>query len=94
MNDQDKKFKDQWEKTLLKGRVLYSLMHGSLFGFAIFILVNLFELKETKITDVYFTTKALEQMATMILAGILGYGTLKWWINQKLYNKIIEKEKH
>ena len=36
--------------------------------------------------------EAFEQMATMVLAGIIGYGSVKWWVNQKVYNKIIEKE--
>ncbi len=92
MNDQDKKFKDQWDKTRAKGRLMYSLTHGAVFGFAIFILVNLFELKDESIQNVYFTIEAFEQMATMVLAGIIGYGSIKWWVNQKVYNKIIEKE--
>jgi hypothetical protein len=44
MNDQDKKFKDQWDKTRAKGRLMYSFTHGALFGFSIFVLINIFEL--------------------------------------------------
>jgi hypothetical protein len=93
MNEQDKIFKEQWEKTIEKGRIRYSLIHGSTFGFAIFILVNLFYLKEQSLKETYFTSDAFEQMTTMVLAGILGYGTLKWWVNQKVYDKILDKEK-
>jgi len=93
MSDQDKKFKDQWDKTLAKGRIIYGLTHGSVFGFAIFILVNMFELKDESVQNVFFTRQAFEQIGTMILAGIIGYSTVKWWINQKVYNKILNKEK-
>ena len=93
MNEQDKKFKEQWEKTIANGRIRYSLLHGSTFGFAIFILVNMFSLKEQSFKEIFFTSAAFEQMTFMVLAGILGYGTLKWWVNQKVYNKILDKEK-
>ena len=93
MHKQDKKFKDQWDKVRTKGRLMYSITHGSVFGFVIFILINLFELKNEPIQNVFFTMQAMEQMITMVLAGIIGYGTLKWWINQNMYNKIIAEEK-
>lgn len=92
MNDQDKIFKEQWDKTRLKGRLVYGLTHGSLFGFVIFVLINLFKLKDQNFIDVFFTKSAIEQLITMVIAGIIGYATLKWWMNQNIYNKIIDKE--
>lgn len=94
MHDQDQKFKKTWEKTQLKGRWHYGLTHGSIFGAVVFILLNLIKLKEKNFIDVYFTVPALEQLFTMILAGILGYATIKWWMNQNIYRKIIDKERN
>ena len=53
----------------------------------------MFSLKEQSFKEIFFTSTAFEQMTFMVLAGILGYGTLKWWVNQKVYNKILDKEK-
>lgn len=94
MHDQDKKFMQEWEKSREKGRWYYGLTHGTLFGFVIFILVNLFKLKDMSIVDVFFTEKAMIQLLTMVLAGFLGYSTVKWWMNQNIYNKIIYKDKN
>ena len=92
MHDQDKKFKESWEKVQSKGRIQYGLTHGSVFGFVVFILINLISLKDKSLSEVYFSEKALQQMAIMILAGIIGYATLKWWMNQNIYKKIVYKE--
>ncbi|MBK8626232.1 MAG: hypothetical protein IPN86_11900 [Saprospiraceae bacterium] len=94
MHDQDKKFKEKWEKIQLKGRWLYGLTHGTIFGFAIFIIINLFRLKNESFFEVYLNQFALNQMFTMILAGIFGYATLKWWMNQNIYKKIVYREKN
>jgi prolipoprotein diacylglyceryltransferase len=94
MHDQDKKFKTQWEKTQLKGRWIYGLTHGSTFGFVVFILINLLRLKEESFNDIYLSQYAIKQMMTMIIAGILGYATLKWWMNQNIYKKIAFREKN
>ncbi len=55
MSDQDKKFKDQWDIIIAKGRIFYGLTQGSVFGFAIFILVNMFELKDESVQNVFLT---------------------------------------
>ncbi|MBK9565330.1 MAG: hypothetical protein WAT22_14745 [Saprospiraceae bacterium] len=93
MNDQDKKFKEIWEKRQVQGRLRYGIVNGSLFGFMVFVIINLFSLKEKTFQDVYFTYPALSQLLTMVLAGIIGYSTLKWWMNQNIYKKIIDREK-
>jgi hypothetical protein len=93
MHTQDKQFKETWERNLIKGRWHYGLTHGSIFGFVIFVIINLFDLKSQSISETYFTSRALYQMITMVFAGILGYSTIKWWMNQNIYKKIIEKEK-
>lgn len=91
MTDQDRKFKEEWEKKRILGRWIYGLKHGSVFGFIVFLLINLYRLKDTSFSDVFFTAKALEQLSTMLLAGIVGYSTVKWWMNENIYKKIIDK---
>ncbi|MBK9255345.1 MAG: hypothetical protein IPM42_07655 [Saprospiraceae bacterium] len=91
MHTSDQKFKDYWEKILLQGRWRYALINGSIFGFGIFIIINLFNLKDSSFSDVYLTRKALDQLATMILAGIIGYGSIKWWLNNNIYKKILKR---
>jgi hypothetical protein len=92
MHEGDKKFKEQWEKTLEGGRIRYALIHGSIFGFAVFVIVNLWSLKDQSFAEVFLSRRALDQAVAMVLAGILGYGTLKWWMNQNIYRKILQRE--
>lgn len=91
MTDQDKKFKEYWDKVRANGRLKYALINGAVFGFGVFVVLNLWYLKDLSVLEVYGTRKALEQMLTMILAGILGYGTLKWWMNERIYKKIMDQ---
>jgi hypothetical protein len=93
LNDQDKKFKETWEKRQIKGRWHYGLVNGSIFGFVVFVVINLFKLQDQSLSEVYFTAVALSQMLTMVLAGIIGYSTIKWWMNENIYKKIIDKER-
>ena len=92
MNDQDKKFKEMWEKRQQNGRWHYGLTRGSVFGFVVFVLINLYNLKDQTFAEVYTTPNAISQMLTMVLAGIVGYSTIKWWMNENIYKKIEEKE--
>ncbi len=92
MTSEDKKFTEYWEKVQAQGRWMYALKHGAVFGLGVFILINIFLLADKSVAEVYFTRKAFEQMLTMVFAGIIGYGTFKYWFNQQLYKKIIAKE--
>lgn len=91
ITEQDKKFREDWEKRRRMGRWLYGLKHGSLFGFVIFLLINAYQLTEHSFSEVFMNLKAAEQLSTMVLAGITGYSTLKWWMNENMYKKILEK---
>jgi hypothetical protein len=92
MHEGDKKFKAQWEKTRNDGRIRYALIHGSIFGLIVFVVINLWSLKDQSFQDVFLSRRALDQGMTMVLAGILGYGTIKWWMNENIYKKIISRE--
>lgn len=94
MTEAELKFKENWEKTKAKGRWKYALIHGATFGLAVFFIVNLWSLKDKSFQEVFINQRAFEQMLTMTFAGIVGYGTLKWWMNEKVYNKIVALEKN
>lgn len=91
MNAEDTKFKVQWEKTRSKGRIMYGLRNGSVFGFVMFLLINLFELKEHSFRETFLSQHAIYQMVYMVIAGIIGYSTIKWWMNENIHKKIIGK---
>jgi hypothetical protein len=91
ITEQDKKFKEDWEKRRQMGRWLYGLKHGSVFGFVVFLLIHAYQLTEHSFSQVFLNLKAAEQLTTMVLAGITGYSTLKWWMNENMYQKIMEK---
>lgn len=89
----DKNFKERWEKIRNKGRLHYALVNGATFGFFVFLIINLWYLQDKSFQEVFVQHKAMEQMLTMVFAGMVGYGVIKWWLNEKLYAKIIEIEK-
>jgi hypothetical protein len=92
MNKQDAVFKEHWEKCIAKGRLNFGLVNGLPFGLGIFIITNLFKLQNYSFSDVYFTADALKQLRIMLSAGVIGYPSVKWWINQSIYLKILKKE--
>lgn len=92
MTESDKKFKIRWERIKNKGRIRYALFHGATFGFFVFLIFNLWYLKDKSFDEVFIQRRALEQMLTMVLAGIVGFGTIKWWLNEKIYKKIVAHE--
>lgn len=94
MTDADQKFKENWEKIKAKGRWQYAMTHGAMFGFVVFLIINLWYLKDKSFQEVFINQKAMEQMLTMTFAGIVGYGSIKWWMNEKIYKKITALEKN
>lgn len=92
MHEGDLKFKTDWEKTRNGGRIRYALVHGSTFGIIIFLAINLWSLKDQSFQDVFMSRRALDQAVAMVLAGIVGYGTIKWWMNENIYKKILSRE--
>lgn len=92
MTDSDRQFKERWEKIKEKGRLQYALIHGATFGFLVFLIINLWYLKDKSFQEVFVNQRAMEQMLTMLFAGIVGYGTIKWWMNERIYHKILALE--
>lgn len=93
MHEQDRRFVERWERYRTNGKWLYGLKFGSVFGFIVFIIINLWSLKDQSFTNVFFTSIALKQLISMVLGGILGYSLIAWTMNEKTYEKIMNREK-
>ncbi len=93
MHERDKRFVETWERQRVGGRWIYGLKYGSMFGFMFFVLMNLWYLKDQSFTEVYLSSRAIMQMASMVLGGILGYSLIAWYMNTNMYKKIMDREK-
>ena len=62
MNDSDKRFKERWDSIRNGGRIRYALVHGAGFGFAVFVIINLWYLNDKSFSEVYLNQRAFEQM--------------------------------
>jgi hypothetical protein len=93
MHEQDRRFVERWERQRTNGKWMYGLKFGSVFGFIVFIIINLWNLKDQPFTNVFFTSRALNQLISMVLGGILGYSLIAWTMNEKTYEKIMNREK-
>ncbi|KXK39037.1 MAG: hypothetical protein J5I52_09870 [Saprospiraceae bacterium] len=94
MHDVDKKFVHSWEKTRSKGRWIYGLTAGLPFGVFIFIIVNLLNLKNSSFAGVFLTQRAMVQLIEMLVFSVIGFATVKWWMNENTYKKIIDREQN
>lgn len=93
MHEHDKRFVEKWERQRKDGRWLYGLKYGPLFGSIVFVIINVWQLKDHSFEDVFLSTPALNQYVSMVLGGILGYSLIAWVMNEKTYEKIMDREK-
>ncbi|MCB9310629.1 MAG: hypothetical protein H6567_11280 [Lewinellaceae bacterium] len=93
MHENDQRFKENWDKIREKGRIRYGLENGAFFGFAVFVIVNIWSLTKHSFNEVFLSPAAFTQLLTMLIAGIIGYATIKWWLNERIYKKIQDKYK-
>ena len=93
MHEQDQRFVTRWERRRAGGRWMYGLKYGAIFGFIMFIVLNLWYLKDKSFEEVYLSSQAINQMGSMVLGGILGYSLIAWNMNQKTYQKIMDRER-
>ena len=94
MHDQDRKFVDRWERQRKGGRWIYGLTNGPVFGFVIFIILNIWNLSDQSFSEIFLSAQAFNQLISMILGGILGFSLIAWGMNERTYEKIMEREKN
>ena len=85
--ERNAKFLADWPKMMELGLVKFALIHGAIFG----LLVGGF----TCIIDLFTTPKSDWSLQTLgttmlffIVASIVVYGPLEWWMNNKKYQQL------
>ncbi len=84
------KFIENWEITRKKGRLLYALTEGSIFGFIIALFTffgDLFNLTGETLNMAWFL-----YFMYAIPLGIIGYYLLFWPLNEYYYRKIKKQQ--
>jgi hypothetical protein len=87
----DEKFMRQWEGILQKGRLYHHTLYGTIWAVLLFICVTLVELQEKSFAEAYLSKEALIKLLVWLVAGVVLYGPLIWWTNNKRYKKMKEK---
>ena len=88
MDDRQQQFIQRWENIRAKGRLRYAIVNGGLFGLVIFVLVSLVKLGEHSFSSIFLSPDALQEAVSWVVGGILSYGTIVWWMNEKAYDRI------
>ena len=61
--------------------------------FYVFIIVNIWKSQLNTVLMKFLSPAAFLNCWTMLIAGIIGYATIKWWLNERIYKKIQDKYK-
>ncbi len=88
MEDRNEQFTNKWDMIRSKGRMRYAVVNGGLFGLVIYVIVSLLKLGEYSFEEIFFTPNALREAASWVFGGMLSYGTIVWWMNEKAYKRI------
>ena len=82
----NQKFLKNWEITRKKGRLLYALTEGSIFGFIIALFTFLADL--FNLTGETLDMNRFLYFMYAVILGIIGYYLLFWPLNEYYYRKI------
>ncbi len=84
-------FIDKWTEIRKKGRYHYALKQGAIMAVLVFIVRNLFKLREMSFTEIVESLEIMDFIIVLI-GAIIGYATLMWWIYENQY-KVKTKSK-
>ena len=79
MTDREAKFVAYWEATRKQGRLRYALLHGSIFGFLIFLFTFIFSFLDDSYDEMFVMPKVF---------GVVFEGGYTWWMNTKKYIRL------
>lgn len=79
-------FIEKWEKIRPKGIVKFSLLHGSLYGILLFVVLLVVDLFKKPFADI-FTLQLLIDFGMYLLAGIVLLGPFEWMMGERQYKR-------
>lgn len=88
MTEKDAKFVAYWEVVMKRGRLRYALLHGSIFGFLIFLFTFIFSFFDGSLDEMFKMPKVVVSMLIFIVGGIIFEGGYTWWMNTKRYRRL------
>ena len=88
MTDKEAKFVAYWEATMKQGRLRYALLHGSIFGFLIFLFTFIFSFLDDSYDEMFVMPKIFGVILIFILGGVIFEGGYTWWMNTKKHTRL------
>lgn len=88
MTEKETKFVAYWESTMQRGRWRYALLHGSIFGFLIFLFTFIFSFLDDSYDKMFVVPNVFVSILIFIIGGIIFEGGYTWWMNTKKYRRL------
>lgn len=88
MTTKEAKFVAYWEAVMRRGRLLYAFLHGSIFGFLIFLFTFIFSFFDGSLNEMFGMPKIFITLLIFILGGVIFEGGYTWWMNTKKYRRL------
>lgn len=88
MTEKETKFVIYWEMVMQSGRLRYALLHGSIFGFLIFLFTFIFSLLVDSYDKMFAIPNVFVTLLIFIIGGIIFEGCYTWWMNMKKYRRL------
>lgn len=88
MTEKETKFVAYWEIVMHRGRLRYALLHGSIFGFLIFLFTFIFSLLDDSYDKMFAIPNIFATLLIFIIGGIIFEGGYTWFMNTKKYRRL------
>lgn len=88
MTEKDTRFVAYWETVMQRGRLRYAVLHGSIFGFLIFLFTFIFSFFDGSLDEMFKVPKIFGSLLIFVIGGILFEGGFTWWMNTKKYKRL------
>ncbi|MCB9345251.1 MAG: hypothetical protein H6576_16300 [Lewinellaceae bacterium] len=93
MSDNERERMLKWCLGIRKqGRLKYSLIHGMLFGFMIFLINALIDLFDMSFFEAFLSKRALFSLAFLLVTLVIAHATFFWWNNERMLKKLLKEE--
>lgn len=88
MTPKEAKFVTYWQATMLRGRLRYALLHGSIFGLLIFLFTFIFSFLDDSYDEMFVVPKIFVSVLIFITGGTIFEGGYTWRMNTKKYRRL------